>query len=314
MARQQKQQQQQGGLGKWMKFTAPQAEIFYEKPEGEMEPTSRTKHKMELNYINKMIDRISSDPNIPNYKKTPLINAYVTKLSQIDTDSIDSKINNAFAEDFILWLQGKSMYNVKAQQVKDANGPDPQGFLYKTPWGNKKLHGKSIDIYIRSLADSKMNLTNTLTKMRAAIPNDIYDAWLYYKYIVREAELNPEDFFLPDFNKWTNQPPNPNDPRSRPEGGAMPNDGYPDQSPDPEFSLEPARRNDGGAENRIFGEMNFGPNANNGGNENQEQRNANNNLNSADLQTINRIMEENTRRMVDAINSKCALVFFPNHD
>lgn len=79
----------------------------------------------------------------------------------------------------------------------------------KTPWGELPLIGSSIKEYIKTFATEKMKLNVQMTKLRMLPPQDIFQAWLYYKYIVREAAPNPEDYFLEQYNWWTSQPTPP---------------------------------------------------------------------------------------------------------
>lgn len=194
----------------FMKFGAPTAPIFLEKPTGRMEPQPALKTAIVTNKLRLMINKLEREGM--NNENTAKMMAIGTKLVQLETDSFDSEVNKEFGIDFILWLQGKSYYNTLPE---------------KTPWLTKPLYkSPSVKAYIDQFADQKTKLNIKMTKLRMLPPQDIYEAWLYYKYIVREKEANPEDFFLESFNEWTSQPYDP------PSGGIPKNynvlkDNYP---------------------------------------------------------------------------------------
>lgn len=210
------------GNPEYMKFNAPIAPIFLEKEDGPMEPLSGQALKMMIEILDKQIQEIAKEEP-DNALRMAKIQAFGTKLVQLQTASLKSDVNREFAQEFVLWLQGKSKYNTDES---------------KTPWKTLPLVGPSIREYIKTFATEKIKLNVQMTKLRVLPPQDIFQAWLYFKYIVREMTPNPEDYFLEQFNWWTSQPvPAPTgDPNSKlapqnlvaPSGKmpAKPNPGY----------------------------------------------------------------------------------------
>lgn len=174
----------------FMKFHAPAASIFLEKPTGKLEPLPSVATDNLIKLLENHIKKIErDDPSGP--QKDAKIKALGTRIVQLQTDSLKSIVDKEFALDFVKWLQGKSVFNL-----------DPE----KTPWGSHPLVGPSIHEYIRTFATEKIRLNIKMTKLRILPPDDIFTAWLYYKYVVREAEVNSEDAFIEQFNWWTSQP------------------------------------------------------------------------------------------------------------
>lgn len=115
-------------------------------------------------------------------------NAYAIKASQIKEEFIDRQVDKSFVEEFHNWILGKSKLNTEENN---------------TPWGAQRLTGKSINAYLHSFVDSKMDFQTKLAKLKLFPPQTIGEAWLYYKYIVCKKEPLDEDY-LSDFNYWTN--------------------------------------------------------------------------------------------------------------
>lgn len=115
-------------------------------------------------------------------------NAYALKSSQIKEEFIDRQVDKSFVEEFHNWILGKSKLNTAENN---------------TPWGAQRLTGKSINAYLHSFVDAKMDFQAKLAKLKLFPPQTIGEAWLYYKYIVCKKEPLDEDY-LTDFNYWTN--------------------------------------------------------------------------------------------------------------
>jgi len=235
--------------GAYMKFTAPKAPIFSETKKGPMEPLAKLKKELEIKTLRRMAKDIgtTNPPGVTPQEKKSRIKSMYTRMAQLEQQDVEQKVDSMFVNDFILWLQGKSYYNSYDPQLAARNPRSKDAALAeKTPWGKKKLVGDSIDVYLKSFATSKIDLNKKMAKMRAVIPNDIWDAWLYYKYLVRDVEPNPEDLFLPEMNYWTSQPPMTTDGTIPDKGDqqdkypAEPMPGFPKgQSPDPNLDVNP---------------------------------------------------------------------------
>jgi hypothetical protein len=76
------------------------------------------------------------------------------------------------------------------------------------------LVGDSILAYIREFIAKKKDFEKKLVQLKVTgPPNDIRHAWLYFKYIVTEAQPDGNEF-LPEWNWWTNQGRQENEPQS----------------------------------------------------------------------------------------------------
>lgn len=81
---------------------------------------------------------------------------------------VTETINDSYIEEFNCWILGKSKFN------------NPR----YTPWGRKKLVGKTIDEYLTQFVEKKSDFYLYMAKLRQRIPNNIVDAWLYFRLII----------------------------------------------------------------------------------------------------------------------------------
>ena len=109
------------------------------------------------------------------------------------TKRLDTKIKEAFVEDFVLWIDGRSPYNV-VSRLETRVGPDGheiQKDVKYTPWGNKSM---SFLPGARKLLESPIlnrdKVITTLTKLICTNPRNIDELWIYYKYLVRKVGID----------------------------------------------------------------------------------------------------------------------------
>ena len=84
-------------------------------------------------------------------------------------EGLSDNVNNWFVMEFTRWLRGVSQFN------------HPQ----YTWWGNHNLfHIPEVVEYIREMIRMRMDYQQRLLVMTVALPKNLRDCWLYYKYIV----------------------------------------------------------------------------------------------------------------------------------
>lgn len=96
--------------------------------------------------------------------------------------TLDGKKDAKFLTDFKTWLIGKG-------RPKDHE---------KTPWGRNPLHFPDVYQYLKQFNDKRWNWRIKLTQLKAAGPTNLYEMWLYFKYIIREEPILPNntDFLI----------------------------------------------------------------------------------------------------------------------
>lgn len=110
-------------------------------------------------------------------------------------ESLPDNVNHWFAMEFTRWLRGVSQFN------------NPQ----VTWWGNHNLfHVPEVVDYLKELVRMRMDYQQRLLMMTVALPKNLKDCWLYFKYIVaghgllmREEDMNADSDF------WQEQDDNP---------------------------------------------------------------------------------------------------------
>lgn len=209
------------------KFGPPPSPLETENASGSMIPNGRWKKgyikKLRESKMKGIFDRTdtfsylplfpSSNPNNTGLSQAELQNnredawkwaAIIDELEDFE-EAKDPSANEAFVSEFICWLLGKSRWN----------HPNI------TPWAYQRLVGDSIQEFIKEFVMKKTEYALELQKLKAdpQPPNNIGDAWIYFKYLVTPLDLKaaeggvnfnlkpPKDFsydegFLPDMEYW----------------------------------------------------------------------------------------------------------------
>lgn len=187
-------------LVQYRKYSAPPDPLEREKGVEEMTATNRFRRQRAIEYYQKLLRGATRDtPIFPlEYMKglgqsadfrMSWIHALTVKLNELLNGQIDAKIDDEYVEEFHRWLLGKSRWNT-----------DPK----KTPWGTRMLVGESIIVYIREFIGKKKDFEKKLVQLKVTgPPMNIEHAWLYFKYIVTEADPDGMEY-LPEWNWWTN--------------------------------------------------------------------------------------------------------------
>ena len=121
---------------------------------------------------------------------------YVLSTANVLTKEYWNKLNieseEEFQRDFIQWLLGQSPSN-KTEVDQMVQNKKLKIKQWGTPWKDKPLVGKEIQEYVIQHLQSKNLYTLTLEKLYAkGIPDNLIEAWIYYKYII----CRPEDINL----------------------------------------------------------------------------------------------------------------------
>jgi hypothetical protein len=203
-------------IGRFQKFKPPGNPLEAEDKEKGMFPTASWKNEKLRKYYQKIWAQINNldlgnRPGGRNEFWSPYFNgtpeqdlqsqsamktAVAFKILQLADGEIDQEIDEKFVEEFINWMLGKSKYNLDKST---------------TPWGTRRLVSKDINAYLHMFVDKKMEFIKELTVLRAFIPQNLPDAWKYFKYCVCKKQPN-HAAFLPQFNYWTD--PNFRDPNN----------------------------------------------------------------------------------------------------
>lgn len=196
-------------IGKFQKFKVPENPLQLESKENGMFPTKSWKHEKLRKYYQRIWNQIdeatvledkgrnqtfwnsyirnTSDPDAIKASKQSLKTAVAFKILQLADGEIDQEIDEKFVEEFINWMLGKSKYNLDEST---------------TPWGSRRLVGPDINAYLHAFVEKKMEFIKHLTITRAFIPQNLNQAWNYFKYCVCKKEPN-HAAYLPQFNYWT---------------------------------------------------------------------------------------------------------------
>ena len=131
------------------------------------------------------------------------------------TERLASKIKEAFVEDFVLWVAGRSPYNVVSREetTVDAYGNETKKQVRYTPWGNKSMAFlPGADKLLGSPILNRDKVIKTLTKLIATNPRNVDELWIYYKYIVRKVGIDTsknsvkEQHFYNDYDYFEKNP------------------------------------------------------------------------------------------------------------
>lgn len=116
-----------------------------------------------------------------------LQNPFIDQILAEDASShAKDDINRTFVLQFMLWLQGKSGYNLKY---------DMSGTRYVTPWTKQPITFlPGCKEYLRSFLGKKSAFQLKIAELYMRGPRDLNEAFLYYKYIVVGNILQDEDF------------------------------------------------------------------------------------------------------------------------
>lgn len=107
-----------------------------------------------------------------------------------------------FAQDFQAWLTGRSVYNqqhmqevviVEDSETKVAKEQIRDVPYQGTPWGNHPLtHLNEVKDYLGKQVDARMRAIQELTQLKMRGPATLDEAYIYYKYLVRNTPIDEQ--------------------------------------------------------------------------------------------------------------------------
>lgn len=180
------------GMGK--KFLVPPPPIMLEESNGQLVPTDSWKNSKRIEYLMKLFDAVNEGKNpvkggneLKGDQQLAMLQAIAVQLNAAINANMDYRINKEFITTFGLWLRGISKWNASP----------------KTPWKTTSLsYLPDVAAYLEQFIDMKIQIQKILAQMKAFPPKNLKEAWLYFKYIVMEYEIDGNEY-LPEWNWWT---------------------------------------------------------------------------------------------------------------
>lgn len=188
----------------WKKFEAPPTFLQVEEQLKTMMPTDQIK----FNYVINKLQQLSK-----NAQSKAESDQYAYLIAQINADRLSGQCTEDFIEDFFLFIQGRSKYNVVEKRVKyNPNGTRVENFSKKVtcPWGPKPFtHLFDVKDFMDSMVDQRASVMKYISNLKLRWPRNITELWIWYKYISREQGvdgflvnyarfLEPYDFLPPE--------------------------------------------------------------------------------------------------------------------
>jgi hypothetical protein len=147
------------------KFAPPSNPIQVERTLETMEPTQAHVNERMMQYWGRV--NASDEPG-------DIKLATALQLGKTRWQLQKEQIRNEFVDGFDAWLAGRSKYNTRQ---------------HHTSWGRKSLfHLPSVVAYFDKQVDAHFKFKKCLLDLYRRGPRDLYESWLYYKYIVRAQE------------------------------------------------------------------------------------------------------------------------------
>lgn len=172
----------------WKKYEFPPDMITQEEGEKTMKLTKHQLQRM-------LKERIFTKVQVASYTGDAIAEEkWKAWLIKSEAKSIREKLNDEFIEDFIFWLQGRSPYNATEfdRIVYDEEGqPLDREAVTGTPWGNTPLTGVSgVSDFLDQGLERRQRVITYLSKLKLRTPRNLNEAYIYYKYIVREVGID----------------------------------------------------------------------------------------------------------------------------
>ena len=117
---------------------------------------------------------------------------------QKEIEATNKDSNQRLIKEFDDFLLGKSKYNTDPKYAK------------MVFWGKRKLVGESIDDYLKTILEKKIEFDTRMGMMRRGgyIPSDIEEAWYYYLFVLCNKN-SPTDMFFKPWEAYYPAPLNP---------------------------------------------------------------------------------------------------------
>lgn len=180
--------------GEWSKYKCPPDMLTREKANSRLQLTANQLNDQMI----MIIDQQLANAETPEEKQ-----AWANMKAKTYIKKLHSNLKDAFVEDFVLWIDGRSPYNVVSREETklDKNGVPVVKTVKYTPWGNKSMSFlPGAGEFIAGPIDNRDHVIKELTKLIATNPKNIEDLWYYYKFIVRKIGLDRSENVIKEQN------------------------------------------------------------------------------------------------------------------
>ena len=178
----------------WSKYKCPPDMLTREKANSRLQLTANQLNDQMI----MIIDQQLTQAETPEEKQ-----AWANMKAKTQVKKLHKGLKNAFIEDFVLWIDGRSPYNVVSREETklDKNGVPVVKTVEYTPWGNKSMSFlPGAGEFIAGPIDNRDHVIKELTKLIATNPKNIEDLWYYYKFIVRKVGLDRDENVIKEQN------------------------------------------------------------------------------------------------------------------
>ena len=171
----------------WKKWECPPDMLTVEERLKTLQLTERQQEEISMAYYEYEFKRAATPE-----QKAAWANLLVRKKSKL----IKSNLQESLVEDFQLWLQGRSKYNVKTiKEVKfnPINNKYQEMVRECTPWGNQSLlHLPDVCNWLKLPILNRDKVAKAISVLKMTTPTTLDEAWIYYKYISRAIAVDGE--------------------------------------------------------------------------------------------------------------------------
>lgn len=180
-------------MPKWEKYEFPPSMLKVEQGTKTIGLSSEQIDQIWLTRLQTKIDLARDE----NSKK-----AWNKRKIRLEEKMARGQINDDFSKDFVKWLVGRSPWNSKERIIKAVNvdgstleSPTTGATILKRvdgcPWGNTPLtHLPDVVNFVDQGPDRRADVIKQLTKLKMHGPRNIDEAYIYYKYILRNFGID----------------------------------------------------------------------------------------------------------------------------
>lgn len=169
----------------WKKWECPEDFLTVESKLKTLQLTERQQEELSLAYYR---------TELKNSKSPEEKQSWLDLIAKKKSKLIKESLQEGLVEDFQLWLQGRSKYNVKhIEEVKynPINNKWEKTKRECTPWGNKTLlHLPDVCQWLKLPVLNRDKVAKGISTLKMTTPTDIESAWIYYKYITRAVGID----------------------------------------------------------------------------------------------------------------------------
>lgn len=172
--------------GGWAKYEFPETQLSGEHSSKKMSMSEDQAYHI----LRKKAQLLSQSPELPERERQ----AWARQLVEMETTDTKNQINREFIQEFIKWLGGRSSFNAKNQiktTLNDQGKVTHVRAVEGCPWGNKPLTFlPGVAEFLDQGPERRGDVIKELTKLKMHGPRNIDEAWIYYKYLIRQAGID----------------------------------------------------------------------------------------------------------------------------